>query len=122
MTAVDRRSRVEARANDRFGAPIVLRQETETFDPATRSTTTAITDNAGRGRFIEYRQSEIDGTLVQANDRRVRVTGIGVTPAAGDVFFDGADVTTANQYRVVAVVPVTAAMSLVAFDLQLRRG
>jgi len=108
-----------ARLLSRFGQAATLRQTSTTegdpWDPGSGTTTT--TDTTVTAAVLEYANSEVDGTLILASDRKVYVSaeGIAVTPTPADVLIVGSD-----QLSIVNVKPLSPAGTVVMWECQCR--
>lgn len=101
----------------KFGQTVVFTRPTgDTFDPSLGSysggTTTTIT---GKGAAFDYKNSEIDGTIVQKGDVRVIFEASTVAPAQND----NCALDSIN-YRVMDVKPLSPGGTDVIFTVQLR--
>ena len=104
----------------RFGQSATLRQTSTTggdpWDPSSGTTTTM--DTTITAAVLEYANGEVDGTLIQASDRKVYVSaeGVAVNPAPADVLIIGFDV-----LSIVNVKPLSPAGTVVFWEVQARR-
>jgi hypothetical protein len=84
-----------------FGSNLVLTRSTgATYNPATGQTATPTVQTfTVRGVFINYKDENIDGTVIRMGDRRLLVApqGSTTTPAIGDVV-DGLKVVDVRSY------------------------
>lgn len=104
----------------KFGRTATLRQTStsggDPWDPGSGTTTT--TDTTVTAAVLEYANSEIDGTIILASDRKVYVSaeGIAVTPVPADVLIVGPD-----TLSIVNVKPLNPAGTVVMWELQVRQ-
>ncbi len=106
----------------KFGQDVTLSRPSTsapTYDPATGvSTPAAPATYAGRGAVFDYKQTDVNQTLVQAGDQRLYLSPASpmVEPATSDT------VTLANgkTYSIVRGGEVNPAGTVVLYDLQLR--
>lgn len=121
MTAFDyTRARATAdRLLTRFGRTATLRQTTvsggDGWDPG--SGTETVVDTSIICAVTDYAVAEVDGTLIQATDRRVFVSaqGVSVTPVPADVLIIGS-----GQLSIVNVRPLSPAGTTVLWEVQAR--
>jgi len=77
-----------------YGQAVTVTDVAEgTYDHTTGGYTGASeTDHAGKGVIVAYRDDEIDGTRIHANDRKciVAASGLEYVPKAGDIITDAA--------------------------------
>lgn len=103
-----------------FGQPVTIARTTPGgYDPATGGVTAPITTSqAGSAVVREYARQHIDGTLIQAGDKRVIVAASGLTfaPAPGDSVTASGDV-----LQVVSVIERNPAGTALVYELQGRR-
>lgn len=102
----------------RAGLPVVLMVVTSgQYDPATGTASSSSTTHAGHGFADNYKQSDIDGSLVRQSDMRVYLDAlIGVTPKTGDMLDIGG-----VSYAVVISRPMPPVGIIVLHDVQVRR-
>lgn len=118
MSAFDY-ARLAGRAVDlltKFGQPVtVTRVQEGEYDPGTGTGSDTSTAYVGIGVALEYRQDEIDGTLIRQGDRRVYIApDLGVVPRTGDTvtLADG------SVLDVVASRPLNPAGTVLLHDVQ----
>lgn len=105
-----------------FGRAAMLRKVTEgTYDPETGTTTGGgVTDAAVTiGPLLSYRDREIDGSRIQADDRKVVMATAGVSspPDNGDRIVIGGAVMTIVSHKLYEVNGTT-----VAYVMQVRNA
>ncbi|EKB5404246.1 hypothetical protein OOP60_004697 [Salmonella enterica] len=64
----------------------------------------------------QYRQSEIDGTLIKTGDKKILLTAETV-PEQGDYLTDGL-----SQWNIITITPVKPANDVLLYSLQVRLG
>lgn len=104
-----------------FGRPAVLRHVTAapTYNPPTGRAHAPTTDITCEVVFEEFGQGQLDGTLVQAGDRKAIVARmrIDVEPTGGaDVLIEGG-----RTWRIVRVIGYSSGEQEAAYTLQVRR-
>lgn len=110
----------------KFGQAVTLvRPSTSppTYDPATGiSTPVAPASYAGRGAVFDYKQTDVNATLVQAGDQRLYLSPFQADGSAMPEPVTSDDVVLANgkTYSVVRGGEVNPAGTVVLYDLQLR--
>jgi hypothetical protein len=103
----------------KFGQSATLRQTSTTggvpWDPGSGTTTT--TDTTVTLAVTDYTVAEIDGTLIQAGDRRAYISAEGTVaaPALTDTLIVGG-----INYSVVAVKPLNPGGTVVMWEVQAR--
>lgn len=103
-----------------FGATCSLGEPVESsYNTATGSKTYGYTDYDVTACVFDYPQKFIDGTLIRQGDKRalVSVSGLTVTPKAGQRFTDSNDV----AYGVISAKSIAPAGSAVLWVLQVRK-
>lgn len=104
---------------DDIGASVTFRRVSESsYNSATGTTTSgANQDETVRALFLQYREAEIDGQLIQRGDRRaiVSASGLTKTPAVGDVFVGKGD-----TVRVISVQKIEASGDGLVYACQVR--
>ncbi|MDR2213952.1 MAG: hypothetical protein LBE21_10060 [Pseudomonadales bacterium] len=107
-----------ARLIGRFGAAATLRRNSGSqYDPSTGTAVPSWAEYPCTVAEVNYEAKDIDGTLIQASDRRLLVApDVSQAPRTGDVFrlASGAEVTVIN---VKATAP---AGKTVLYDVQVR--
>ncbi len=102
-----------------IGVSVTFRRVPQTaYNPVTGSTTEgAAQDETVKVMFLDYREAEIDGQLIQRGDRRAVLAASGLTkePDAGDFFVGEGD-----TVRVISVRRVEAAGSGLVYVCQVR--
>lgn len=90
---------------------------TGVYDPATSSVTETTTNHSITAAVVNYNANQIDGTLIQAGDRKVIVaaSGLAVTPKQNDKVTGLGD-----TVRVISVRTFRESGSTVAYVLQVR--
>jgi len=120
MTAFDyaRPKATAERLITRFGQPGTLRRPAST-GPAYNPTAGTPADQAVTFVVTEYSNREVDGTRILATDKKVLLAkgSLTIEPATSDLLLD-AD---AKPYKVIAVMPLKPAQTVVLFELQVRR-
>jgi hypothetical protein len=103
---------------EEFGqAVIVTRVEEGEYDPSDGTGTSTSTPYPGMGVALDYRQDQIDGTLIRQGDRRIYIApDLGMVPKTGDT------VTLAEGavLNVVASRPLSPAGTVLLHDVQVR--
>lgn len=64
----------------------------------------------------QYKQSEIDGTVIQTGDKKILLTAE-TAPEQGDHLTDGV-----NRWNIVTITPVKPAREVLLYSLQVRLG
>lgn len=64
----------------------------------------------------QYKQSEIDGTVIQTGDKKILLTAE-TAPEQGDYLTDGA-----NRWNIITITPVKPAREVLLYSLQVRLG
>jgi len=86
------------------------------FDAALGKETTGVaTTYSGKGAIFDYNASEIDGTVVQQNDKRLILEAVDTPPLIGDQATVGS-----VAYRIINKEAVTPAGEVVIYKAQLR--
>lgn len=103
-----------------FGQSMTFSREAQgAYNPATgRTGPPVVTNYAAMGAPVDYRDSEIDGTIIRRGDTRIYIHNVpGLVPAPGDLVmnFRGGNWRVIN----VEVYPVNAVDD--AYGLQVRR-
>lgn len=101
------------------GRAMTLHQATAgTYDPTTGSAPVTETDYACTGAEFPYPAVLIDGTSIQAGDRKVLLAaqGLEATPDVGDSLTAGA-----TRYRVIAAKSIAPNGTVILWQLQVRR-
>lgn len=99
---------------ERFGQTVTFhRVTTETGDAWNPTQTT--TGYSAKAAVLGYEDSEIDGTMVQAGDRKLYVSVFDIEPTTSDKVVIGAE-----TLRVVNVKPLNPAGTVVFFEVQCR--
>ena len=107
---------------DEFGQPIIVTRAGSgggVYNPETGQIEggTAAVSYAGLGLPVRYEQSDIDGTLIRQDDRRLYVAAnIAIVPQTGDTItlFDG------KVLGVVTSAPFSPAGIIVFYEIQCR--
>lgn len=106
----------------KFGQAVTLRVVTVgTYDPATGTASNSTADHSGYGTLFDYKQSEIDGTLIKEGDQRLllspyKTDGAAMpVPTTTDKIVIGSTV-----YTIQPSGKVSPAGTNVMFDLHLR--
>jgi hypothetical protein len=96
-------------------AVTITRQTTGAYDPATGSAAIVETTQTGVGALFDFETAEIDGTLIQQNDKKLLLNAIVTAPLLNDKF-------TVNTiiYTVVNIKELNPAGTAVMFELALR--
>lgn len=98
------------------GQDVTLRQSAgSAYDPTTGTSTVTYTDTVLPGVVTGYKQSEIDGTLIQQGDKRVILPST-ITPKSGDLIVIGG-----VSHTVVSVEIVSPAGENVIHKAQIRK-
>ena len=99
---------------ERFGQAVTFhRVSAETGDAW--NPTQQTTSYPARAAVLGYEDSEIDGTMVQAGDRKLYVSVFGIEPTTSDKVVIGTE-----SLRVVNVKPLNPAGTVVFFEVQCR--
>ncbi|EAP0946557.1 hypothetical protein B7802_26790 [Salmonella enterica] len=64
----------------------------------------------------QYKQSEIDGTVIQTGDKKILLTAE-TAPEQGDYLTDGV-----NRWNIITITPVKPAREVLLYSLQVRLG
>ncbi|ECI3888029.1 hypothetical protein AHV09_14320 [Salmonella enterica subsp. enterica] len=64
----------------------------------------------------QYKQSEIDGTVIQTGDKKILLTAE-TAPEQGDHLTDGV-----NRWNIITITPVKPAREVLLYSLQVRLG
>lgn len=64
----------------------------------------------------QYKQSEIDGTVIQTGDKKILLTAE-IAPEQGDHLTDGV-----NRWNIITITPVKPAREVLLYSLQVRLG
>ncbi|EAB9445657.1 hypothetical protein CSU32_15400 [Salmonella enterica subsp. diarizonae] len=64
----------------------------------------------------QYKQSEIDGTVIQTGDKKILLTAE-TSPEQGDHLTDGV-----NRWNIITITPVKPAREVLLYSLQVRLG
>ncbi|HAD5969844.1 TPA_asm: hypothetical protein G1Q02_24095 [Salmonella enterica subsp. enterica serovar Typhimurium] len=64
----------------------------------------------------QYKQSEIDGTVIQTGDKKILLTAE-TAPEQGDYLTDGA-----SRWNIITITPVKPAREVLLYSLQVRLG
>lgn len=102
----------------KFGQAVSVARGSGAYDPNTGTITGSVTQTAvGVGVALDYKQGEIDGTLVMAGDRRILIAPrLSITPTTGDtVTLAGGSI-----LRVMASKPLSPAGVVVLHEVQCR--
>jgi len=99
------------------GTTATLRKPGTTSGPAHNPTRTPGAEYECKVLVLDYRLSERDGVLVQANDRKVMIAaeGLAVAPEPGDALTVGG-----VAYAVVSAMPFAPGGSVVYYEAQVR--
>jgi len=103
---------------DDIGIDVTLTSVTQgTYNPATGTKTNSTSDSTVKAMLLNYRDSEIDGTLILQGDRRI------VIAARGAVVPETDDLITANsiEYRLISVRQVSEASNALIYSCQARQ-
>ena len=102
----------------KFGQKISVSRGSGAYDPATGALTGNVTQSAiGVGVALDYKQFEIDGTLIKVGDRKILIApNLSITPATGDIitFLGG------EKLEVKASKPVAPSGIIVLHEVQAR--
>lgn len=101
------------------GRAMTLHQQTPgTYDPATGAAAVTEVDYDCFGAEFDYPALLIDGTSIQAGDKRVLLAadGLSVEPDVGDDITSGS-----TRRRIIAVKAIAPAGTVVIWQLQVRR-
>lgn len=101
------------------GQPVTITRKTAgTYNPATGSATVTTTTQTGYGVIFDHGDRNVDGTLIQAGDKNLLLSAIGITvPELNDTVTVGGAVYTIVQPLKV-ICPAT---TVVMYELNLRR-
>jgi len=100
-----------------FGQSVTLtRQTVGAYDPATGAAAVTTSAQTATGALFDYKNSQIDGTLIVAGDRRLILSAVGITAPQVD------DTITANgrTYTIKAVSETNPAGTAVIFTCNVR--
>lgn len=117
-----RAEEVAQRLITKFGQTGAIRRTTGTSDPNNTpwdpsDDVATTTDYACTLAVLGYATREIDGSLIQANDRRVYVSTEGLTVSPGTL--DRVVIGTA-EYQIINVMPLNPAGTVVYYEIQAR--
>ncbi|MCF0055517.1 hypothetical protein [Dyadobacter sp. CY356] len=102
------------------GRPVILRRNTEgSYNPATDTFTgTGNVDENPSALFTEYKQAEIDGTVIIRGDKKVLLADAALTapPEYNDIIVDGSD-----EYKVINIFTVKPGDTSIIYKLQVRK-
>lgn len=101
-----------------FGMAMTLVRVTEgAYDPATSTQATTSANHTATGIKLDYRQSEIDGTMIRVGDQRVFLApDVAVTPRTGDKL-----TISGESWQVVQASAAAPAGTVVVHKLQVRK-
>ena len=103
-----------------FGRTITLRRNNEgVYNPLTDTVTGATQiDVPVKAVFTDFKENEIDGTLIVRGDKRVLLAAAALVagPEHNDILVDGAE-----QYHVVELMAVQPGDTAIIYKLQVRR-
>jgi len=102
----------------KFGAAATLRRKTgeAQYDPATATVVPSWVELPCTVAMVNYSIKDIDGTLIQASDRRLLVApDVKEAPQTGDVF-----VVNGVELMVIRSTPTAPAGKVVLYDVQVR--
>lgn len=104
-----------SRLINRFGQTATLTQETRSGSAHDPSITE--TDHTVKVAVMNYSTMEVNGTSVEATDRKVYLSteGLSVTPSIDDKMTIGG-----QEHQVIAVSPLSPAGTVVFYELQVR--
>ena len=98
------------------GQEVTFTQETSTaFDAGKGKNVTKTTTFTGNGVVDKYKRDEIDGTVIQTGDILLVLEATDDVPVNGDTCIIDAIV-----YRVMGVLPVSPAGTVIIYEVQLR--
>ena len=102
----------------KFGAAATLRRKTgeSQYDPVTATVAPSWVELPCTVAMVNYSIKDIDGTLIQASDRRLLVApDVKEAPQTGDVF-----VVNGVELTVIRSTPTAPAGKVVLYDVQVR--
>lgn len=108
------------------GQQLTLERSTSSYDPTTGETTKTTNQYAISGKFSNYDQSLIDGSLVKEGDRQLFIspvnpedegTTISVEPATGDTIEGSREVV-----QVVSIQTIEESGEVLGYKAQVRHG
>lgn len=98
------------------GRTVTLRSTgAQVYNPITDTMTGGNTDTSVKAVFTAFKQTEIDGTLIQRGDKKVLLAA-GIEPKGNDIIVDGG-----AHYRVVDIMAVQPGDTTILYTLQARK-
>ena len=105
---------------EEYGRTITLRRNNEgSYDAATDTMVGAsVSDVSVKVLFTEYRQNEIDNTIILRGDKKVLIaaTSLSFAPEHNDIIIDGG-----TQYKVINLSTVQPGDTPLLYKLQVRK-
>jgi hypothetical protein len=100
------------------GRSVTLRRSANTYNPATDTYTASSTDFTVKAVFTEFRQSEIDATLIKRGDKKLLIAAADLSsaPEPNDIIIDGS-----TQYRVIDLMSVEPGDAAILYKVQVRK-
>lgn len=103
-----------------FGRLIILRVNNEgVYDPVTDVTTGASTSDAAvKAVFTDFKEKDIDGTLIVRGDKQVLLAAsdLAQAPETNDILVDGLD-----EYRVIEIMSIQPGDQALIYKVQVRK-
>lgn len=98
------------------GKDLTLRKITEgDYNPATGSVVNTPADTTVKGMLLNYRDSQVDGSIIQQGDRRAVIRTGDAVPEIQDILIEGS-----TQYRIIDVRTVEYSGNAVIYSCQVR--
>lgn len=103
-----------------FGRSVVLRRNNEgVYNPLTDTVTGSnATDITISAVFTDFKEKDIDGTLILRGDKQVLFAAVSLVPAPenNDILIDGAD-----EYRIIELMAIQPGDTALIYKVQVRK-
>lgn len=119
MGFYDRISKTALKVIKKYGQVVTITRRTQgAYNPATSTAPVTETTETGRGVVYDYKDAEVDGTMVQRGDSKLLLSSIGITkPTVNDV----ATLANGDKFTILDVDVVSPAGTDVVYICQIRR-
>lgn len=115
MTFYDDMAQTAQEMINEFGRDITRHRPGGSYDPGTDINTDSGIDFSVKAVFTEFKQSEIDGTIIVRGDKKALISSV-TAPVMNDLLIDGAE-----QYRIVNVETIKPGDTEILYKAQVRK-
>lgn len=120
MTFYEEMAQLTREQIDEYGRLAIIRRTTgNTYDPSTDTNSDgAVTEASVKMLFTDYREREIDGTIIIRGDKKVLIADAAVNtpPKHNDIIIDGL-----NEYKVIDLDTIQPGDTPLIYKLQVRK-